>query len=543
MSDPFVTSAPASIGKSSSLASRPWPSWTYWLIPFGVALLGCLPKLWLMIVQPPPGTAFIGVAYLPMDFLAYEAFIRQAASDGAFLLSNPFTTEPQSPRFILLFHWILGQVCALTKLSPGAVLEIARIALVFVVFGVLRWFLRPILTQESDRRWAAMMLDFTGGFESWIQALIPEISDRTETANRFAQDTWAAYGWNFLASSFNPLWLVGIVFALVALRYFLAEDALATKRERCIAGLAIFVLYWVHPYSALGTLAIIGIRPCVEWFATGRLNIIAVGRIVLTLLLPLAAIAILVHWQMQDRVYRTSSGGFFGGRDASVFWYPLTLGAVGLMALFGARQWTREMHPYRLAIFGWVLAIAFLHSSPLINGYHFVYLLSVPVCIVAATPVRMVFESSRGWVKIALAMALFGAPLFIVLGSMKAAEGNVISADSMQVVMAFNKLPAGNALVPPPIGNILPARSGHRVWIGHWFLTPEFEERYRAYETMIRDPQGFPGLENLLRENQIRYFVVPTDRAREFVQRLGANVENAVPQGHWTLLTLRGSAP
>jgi hypothetical protein len=109
--------------------------------------------------------------------------------------------------------------------------------------------------------------------------------------------------------------------------------------------------------------------------------------------------------------------------------------------------------------------------------------------------------------------------------------------------MAFNKLPAGNALVPPPIGNILPARSGHRVWIGHWFLTPEFEERYRAYETMIRDPQGFPGLENLLRENQIRYFVVPTDRAREFVQRLGANVENAVPQGHWTLLTLRGSAP
>jgi hypothetical protein len=538
-----VTTAPEFPGKVNPVASRAWPPLVYWMIPFGVALIGLFPRLWQMIVPPAPGSTYMGQPYLPMDFLVYEAFIRQVASNGNFFLWNPFTTEPQSARFILPFHWILGQLSALFQLSPSVTLEVARIALVFVFFGVLWWFLRPILTDDRDRRWAAILLGFAGGFESWIQALVPSTVNFLDQTNRFAKDTWTAYGWNFLASSFNPLWLAGIILALVVLRYAMAENALATARDRMIAGAAFFVLYWVHPYSAVGTLGIIGMRPCVEWFVNRRLDFSALRHIVLTFILPLAAIAAIAHWQTQDPVYRAASGGFFGSEDVSVFWYPLTLGAVGFMALCGSRDWASERHPWRLPILAWVIAIVFLHSSPLFNGYHFVYLLPIPLCIVAAASVRKFFESSRRWARIALALALFGAPFFIVIVSLKTAEEHsTTSADAMRLVATLGKLPDGNAMVPPPIGNIVPARTGHRVWLGHWFLTPNKRQREAIYHAIVNDPAGFPELEKLLQQNQIRYFVVPSIRAKACSQRLGTHVESVTHQGLWTLLTLRWPA-
>jgi hypothetical protein len=508
------------------------------LIPVGVALLGWLPRLWLKIVQPPEGAEFFGNAHLPMDFLAYEAFIRQASIGGSFLLSNPFTTEPQSARFILVFHWLLGQFAAITNLSPNAVLEIARIGLVFVFFGVLWWFLGPILRDPRDRRCAALLVGFSGGFESWIHELFPSISQRVEGANNFALSTYVAFGWNFLGSSFNPLWLAGLIVSLVVLRYFFAENALSTLREKWIAGGAFFFLYWIHPYSALGTLAIIGMCVCAEWFISRRLNVPSLVKVVSTLVLPISAIAVLVFWQIGDPVYRASTGGFFGGSDLSIFWYPLTFGAVGLMALMGVRTWANERHPYLLPIVAWVIIIVFLHSSPLINGYHFVYLLPLPLCILAARPVRAVFDRS-GKRAIALALALFAAPVFILMGMLKASEQYSVPRDTMRVVSTLEKLPTGNVMSHMQIGNIIPSRTQHRVWLGHWFLTPGYAYRAEEYTAMTEQPERFQDLLKVLGENQIRYLVVPTDSAKPLLERLGFRVETVVPQGQWTLLTLQ----
>jgi hypothetical protein len=185
-----------------------------------------------------------------------------------------------------------------------------------------------------------------------------------------------------------------------------------------------------------------------------------------------------------------------------------------------------------------VLAIVFLHTSPLINGYHFVYLLSMPLCVVAAGSVRKVFDGSRRWAKIALALSLFGAPLFIALGSLRAAEQNVASTDSMQIVRALGNLPQGNVVAPYPMGNIIPARSGHRVWSGHWFLTPDFRKKEADYQTLTGEPGRFPELAKLLQQNQIQYLVVPTDNAQYLAKSLGGRLQNASSHGRWTLLTL-----
>jgi hypothetical protein len=192
--------------------ARP-PSW-YWWIPLAVAALRMLPVLSLRFATPSPGQSFLGVSYLPKDFLQYAAFSRQVAVDGSFFLANPFTTEPQSARFVLLFHWLLGIVARVTGLPALDVLEWSRVPLLVLFFATLWWFLRPVLSERKDRLAAAVLVGFAGGLESWVRPFgsgwLPASIDL-----RLQQDTSALHGWSAFASFYNPLWIAGLTLALL----------------------------------------------------------------------------------------------------------------------------------------------------------------------------------------------------------------------------------------------------------------------------------------------------------------------------------------
>jgi hypothetical protein len=518
------------------------PPATYWLIPLFVALLGSMPWLWLKVVEPPPGMVFMTAAYIPADFLAYHAFIREASQNHSLLLADPFTTDPQSPRFILVFHWLTGLAAAVTRLPPDIMMELARVALVFGFFATWWWFLRPILPDARDRLWAAALAGFSGGFESWVHVVLPGFAHHGADGGKFAADSWMAFGWNFFSSCFNPLWVAGMILVLIVLRAFIAPAAMLNWRGRTGTAAAFFLLFWVHPYSAVGLLAILGMRPVVELLRGAPLEWRKHALVVATLLPALAVIAIIVRWQMQEPIYRIASGGFFGPDSLSVFWYPITLGAVLWFAVAGARQWAREKHPARFEILAWVLAAVLLHTSPLINGFHFVYFLPLPLCIVAAPAVRRLFAPAAGprWRALAAGGALFAAAPFTTLTAMRTAEHeDYQTVDTMRVIHLLAAQPPGNALVPPPVGNALPSVSGHRVWFGHWFLTPNYTAKIAAYRALASDPRRFPELDTLLTAQRIRYFVVPTAWAPALRQHFGARIEQDIPLPEWTTLILK----
>src|SRR5689334_4179136 len=125
------------------------PSW-FWLMPLVAALIRTVPYLTVLRASPPPGKVYLKFGYIPKDFLAYLAFMRQVGDTGSSIFVNPYTTEPQQPRFVFLFHWLLGAVAALTG-HLNAVLELARFPLAFLLFWLLWRFLRDILPDRRER--------------------------------------------------------------------------------------------------------------------------------------------------------------------------------------------------------------------------------------------------------------------------------------------------------------------------------------------------------------------------------------------------------
>ena len=495
---------------SSSQCDRP-AGW-FWLLPAGVSLLRLLPYLWSLAVVPPAHGRILHLGYIPKDFLAYLAFIRQVPADHTLFFYNPFTTEAQSGRFLLLFHWVLGVVCLLTGASPALVLELSRVPLTFLFFWVLWRFLRPIVRDRRTRSWACVLIAFSGGLEGVVKPFAAQLPALLGGA--LTQDTWHLYGWSTFAAFFNPLWIVGLTLSLVALAPVLNPEDSASRAGCLSFAVALVLLYGIHAYSVMVVVAVWLCTLLTEWLVYDQIHLrkhAALGAALLAALIPCAGLA---WWQMQDPVYRSSSSGILGEQAASVFWYPLTLGVVGILALRGGRRWAAARHPYRGSLLAWIGAVVLLHSSPVLNGYHFVFHLHIPVSIVAASGLVATLDAyaprsqHRLWTMLLVAL-LFPSCLLVTAESVKdIARRNLVPAAYVEATDVLASLPSGNALVPPLLGNMLPAYTSHRVWVGHWWLTPDAPRRTADYESMATDSRQLARLRQVLADQSIRYAVL-----------------------------------
>jgi hypothetical protein len=136
-------------------------------------------------------------------------------------------------------------------------------------------------------------------------------------------------------------------------------------------------------------------------------------------------------------------------------------------------------------------------------------------------------------------VALFGGAGLQTLAAVRSTRtvGSVPS-DLMGMVRILESEPAGNALVPAGLGNVLPAFTPHRVWVGHPFLTPDYFAREELFDRLTSDPAYAERLRATLRKQRIRYLVVPAERADALVERLGPDVAQRRRHGRLELLVL-----
>ena len=71
-------------------------------------------------------------------------------------------------------------------------------------------------------------------------------------------------------------------------------------------GVGFFVLYWVHPYSAIVVLAVLITRPVVELLFERDVNWRKYGRMLAALAVPLVTIGLVGWWQSHDAVFRVA---------------------------------------------------------------------------------------------------------------------------------------------------------------------------------------------------------------------------------------------
>lgn len=525
---------------------RAGPPVAYWLIPLSVALLRAVPGLATQMLPAPAGSVYPGVGYNPIDSFAYLGFIRQAAETGDWLLFNPHTTLPQDGRYFLPLLSLLGWVCRLTGISPFTALEFARVPLIFGFFAGLWRFTDGLLAGPRQRVSAALLVAFAGGLEfvvhatlgwwptAWHRPLFEAISDD--------------HGWSTFASLNNPLWIAGLTLGLIALRPVVNPGAFRGWRGAAQTGLGTLLAFGVHPYSGLGVMAVaagvLGAR-CLRRPGGTRPG----GEIRLATGLAVAAglIGAGSWWQNQDPVFHATAQGFFGDRCITPLWYPVTLGMLGWLAFRGTVLRGRERTRGTRELLAWGVVAAWLHTSPWTNGYHFVFLLHLPLCLLGAPALEDVWERLRDMeipAERRLAWALgvvltFQSALAVTWRTTRQALEYAVPEAAMAAFQTLAREPAGRVYTSPHLGTLVPAYTPHRVAVGHWFLTPEHSTRQRSYTDLMAGrvvPEDF--LAGLHRDG-IGFVLLPPGAPAGVAGALAAASRRVEPLGNYGLFHLR----
>ncbi len=514
---------------------------------FAAAMVSCIRSLpfWIAISRSsiPGGTSYLPLGYIPKDWLQYVAFIHQSATTGNWLLTNPYTTEPQSGHFVLLFHQLLGGIHAGTGISGFWLLELSRFPLTLLFFWVLWRFLIPILPDYRHRSWACWMVAFSGGLDFLLLSVsnfLPGV-----WGGVIQQNLWHLQGWNTFQAFYNPLWIVALTLMLWILQPILQTGGPVAIKDKLVVGLGVIVLWFTHPYSAIVVFTICAVYFFLTWCLDMSLDWQSLRHTAVTLLPIIVIIAVIHIWQRQDPVFRACSGGVFGTQSLSVFWYPITFGGVGFFALRGWRNFLELKHPWRFGIAGWTLAVIFLHSSPILNGYHFILYLHLPLCIAAAQPVTTYFDSicsakHRNYMIGFLFFLLFSSSLSTTANSLKDLNYYRIPTSFLELCNHLKGYPPGNVLAPPGLGNIIPALTPHRVFVGHWFMTPNYRERVLRYQRLTENPEEYEAdLKKLLVTEQINYLVVLKQFSEKIESILNGRIKGRAVLGPLTVINLK----
>ena len=206
-----------------------------------VAAASLLPYL-LAYLWTPPGHHFAGFFFIADDATTYLAKMRQGA-DGAWLWTDPYTSEPHAGVFLFGFYLVLGHLAALLHLPLIAVYHLGQVSgAIALILAVDRLCAR--LVDSAARRVAVLLVVLGSGAGFLVQGLgnprilgvqlqaldlhLPELS-----------------GWYSILAIPHFVWATALIVAALLSLLDIAEQP---RRRPIITGsLALIGLTAIHP--------------------------------------------------------------------------------------------------------------------------------------------------------------------------------------------------------------------------------------------------------------------------------------------------------
>jgi hypothetical protein len=218
-------------------------------------------------------------------------------------------------------------------------------------------------------------------------------------------------------------------------------------------------------------------------------------------------------WQQQSRTLSPPPHYYLAG-------YGLLWPLAGLGAWWAWRQRVEAM------IFpaAWLIGAAVLAYAPGGIQYRWVAGVYVPIALFAAlgleraavpwivsrVPLREAPARLKWWLTVLAVLATMPSTLYLIAGNALLAashwEEAFFDAGQVEAIdwLAVHSAPDDTVLAPLKVGNAIPGRIGHRVFLGHWAETMDVAEKTRMVEAFF-DEMPDVQRQTLLRDYGIRY--------------------------------------
>ena len=511
--------------------------WVAGLI-LSVLVLTSLPYLvgW---VTSTPDAVFEGFV-LDLDDLHSHLAKMQQGYAGRWQFTIQFTPEPHPATPINLFYLALGHLARLLQLDLIVAYHVARLLLGTLFLGTAYAFVAGFLEKTSERLLAFFLICFASGL-GWLALLV---SDSFITGTLTPVDFWFVEMYGFFTVMLFPHTCLALALMLTILALGARFIDSGTWWSAAGAALCGVGLAAIHPYSLLVVDLVLFACWLVGCWRHRQLDLAPLGGLAIVVAAPLPLVIyqylsiarnpVQAAWQAQSTTL-----------SPPVWYYVLGYGVVFLLAIPGGWWALRQKSPWPLLPL-WLLIVAPLLYAPVVFNLQrrMIEGAQVPLCILAAVGmVRYLLPAVQqstmaGWLadrgyarerlgllvrNLVVALAL-PSTLFLVISACLAAAQSPdfrLSSDEIAAVdwLGENSGVEDTLLSSYRIGGFVPARTGHRVFLGHWAETIDMERKREAVARFFSlkaagDAADDTARQNLLREYGIRFvFYGPHERA------------------------------
>jgi len=498
-----------------------------------VLVVSCLPYA-LGYGFAPQGWDFGGFIINAEDSNTYLAAMQQGAQ-GAWRFRLLYTSEDHPRALLYLFYLLLGHLSALTGLPLILTYHLARLFCGLALLVVAYFFLAYFIRRQAVRWIAYLLVCFSSGL-GWLVLLIRP----TPPGGISPIDFWLMDAYTFFTILLVPHFCLGVALLLLVFVFMLDYFHRVRLRPLVMAVIAAWSLAVINPYLLL-------IAGCVlagYWLLLLCLRrrlpldeakgLVALGC---SLIPPLSY----YYWVMtSDPVMRA-----FSNQDITMspppFFYILGYGLVFLLAIGGFIYISKQRRERELFLSTWLVVVAIMLYFPFKVQRRSITGLHIPLCILASLGLfkyvlPAVYHSRvsraisgalsydrrrlRLFILNLIVVATFPSNLYLLASSgLAALQGHPAlfhtEAENQAIDwLAENSQPTDTILCSYWVGNYIPARIGHRVFLGHWDETIDYIQKRGAVEAFFQSQTDDSTRLNILLEHGIVYlFYGPQERA------------------------------
>lgn len=458
----------------------------FYAVSIGVLFLTLLP-LFAGLLLKPAGYYYTGSGFLAgADKMVYFSMIEEA-KQGNFLLHNLYNSDLKDNGMVSPLWFLLGGLARLSGVSTLFVFHFFRIIFGFILLWLFYLFLTRVFNDARIRRTAFLLYCFASGAGFLFAGYLA----KENLFEWLPVDFWVAEGHGFLTLIHSPLFILSQLFILAIFWWAIERLGRAGWAEAMLVGLAVMILGLFHPYDILIVVPVLGV-----WYVV---KCVRQKRFFKKVFFKLAIIGL---WGLSSVGYflwlKAHDPAFAGWAEQNItpspklINYLIGYGLPLVFYLFGIKSALKSKNEHLFFLGLWTLTATILIFAPfrfqtrMTNGW-FMAIAAIGAAgffnLIDYLKDKAVWRFSfikyaAGWLA---AILLAGTNLYIVFAEITvAAEGfypTYVSGDYKKGLDWLKTNVKNDEAVFSSrfTGNLLPAFTGKRVFIGHGHQTADWD--------------------------------------------------------------------